>query len=100
MPHSPAAIPSASERREPSLSEPPHASPRLVASDAPRSPRAALRAASPLPELRAGERIDVASSLTSPSRDNGAMLKKAAFALLVVLALVGAASILHGFAGL
>lgn len=87
-----AVSPAAAGRIEPSLSEESPAPPRLVAG-------AAKRAAPGL-ELHAGERAVVMSASGGAFLGDSRFLRRAALAGLVILALVGAASLLRGVAGL
>jgi hypothetical protein len=93
--------PLSAERREPSLAEAASPAPRLVP-DGPRTARPPLRTAVPaLPELHAGERSVLASESDAPAQPVlGSVLRKLGFVTLVVLALVGAASLLRPFVGL
>lgn len=96
-----AVSPASPDRREPSLSGSVATAPRLVPSGerSQRPPRAALRSAA-MPELHAGERLVVVSAEDERSPGSGPVLRKAGIAALIVLALVGAASLLRGFVGL
>ena len=99
-----AASPDSSERREPSLGhdDPPPA-PRLVPQErtVSVSPRAAVRAAAPRLELRAGERaVVVSANAARGPGELGRLLKRLGLALLALLALVGVATLLRPFVGL
>lgn len=94
-----AAVPSSSDRVEPSLSEAAPLRPAALAERGPYVSRTSGRAAAAVPDLRAGERVVVASTLGA-SLGEGTLMRNVAFVVLAVLALVGAFSLLRGFVGL
>ena len=80
--------------------------PTLAAHDAPAAPRVVAarqggRGVAARLELHAGERVVVASDDAGPEGGSaGAIIKKIAYVALVVLALVGAATLLRPLVGL
>jgi hypothetical protein len=98
-----ASSPASPDRREPSLGrDEVQPAPRLVPQERPGSPRAAMRSApAPHLELRAGERAVVASTEAEPvPGEFRLLLKRLGLALVALLALVGAATLLRPFVGL
>ncbi|MGH7090275.1 MAG: hypothetical protein ACREFQ_15370 [Stellaceae bacterium] len=87
-----ALSPAANGRIEQSLAEAAPAAPRLVAG--------AAKRAAPGFELHAGERAVVTSAAGGAFFGAGALWRKVALGGLVVLALIGVASLLRGMVGL